>query len=123
MTPEKALELASQFGIVNVVLILALFFSFWLVFYVLREGRSREKEQAQANKERDERWAVLYEKLELRTDERHLRNQEAMSKLAEADRRQREEHEVILSNQKIMTEQHRQIATLLENLLLKAKIS
>lgn len=99
MTPEKALELASQYGIVNVVLVFVLSFLAWLVYYVITNEREREKEKNAESERRDERWSLLVEKLDNRTNERHENNQKAMAKLEEADRKQREEHEQILRNQ------------------------
>ena len=99
MTPEKILELASQYGIINVVLVLVLSFLAWLVYYVITNEREREKEKNAASERSDQRWSVLVEKLDNRTNERHDLNMKAMAKLEEADHRQREEHEQILRNQ------------------------
>lgn len=121
MSPERILELSSQYGILNVVLILTLFFLASLVLYILKQSREREVEQAKQNDIRDNRWCILVEKIEERTAERHLANQSAMAKLEEADRRQREEHEEILRNQKAGQDQHQAIANLLNQLIIKVK--
>lgn len=127
MAPEKALELASQYGILNVVLILVLFFLGALVIYVIKQGREREIDQAKQNAIREERLITLLQKdlkeNDERTNERHENNLKAMAKLEEADRRQREEHETIILNQKSCSDQHHNISILLESLLTKIKIN
>lgn len=121
MTPEKALELASQYGILNVVLILVLFFLAWLVYYVITNEREREKEKNAESERRDERWSLLVEKLDNRTNERHENNQKAMVKLEEADRKQREEHEQILRNQSEKMRQLEKISGILDSISARMK--
>ena len=121
MTPEKALELASQYGILNVVLILVLFFLAWLVYYVITNEREREKEKNAESERRDERWSLLVEKLDNRTNERHEDNQKAMVKLEEADRKQREEHEQILRNQSEKMRQLEKISGILDSISARMK--
>lgn len=58
-----------------------------------------------------------------RTNERHIANQSAMAILAEADRRQREEHVLILKNQEASDVQHKQISSLLDTLITKLKFN
>ena len=121
MTPEKALELASQYGILNVVLILVLFFLAWLVYYVITNEREREKEKNAESERRDERWSLLVEKLDNRTNERHENNQKAMVKLEEADRKQIEEHEQILRNQSEKMRQLEKISGILDSISARMK--
>lgn len=121
MTPEKALELASQYGILNVVLILVLFFLAWLVYYVITNEREREKEKNAESERRDERWSLLVEKLDNRTNERHENNQKAMVKLEESDRKQREEHEQILRNQSEKMRQLEKISGILDSISARMK--
>ena len=121
MTPEKALELASQYGIVNVVLVFVLSFLAWLVYYVITNEREREKEKNAESERRDERWSLLVEKLDNRTNERHENNQKAMVKLEEADRKQREEHEQILRNQSEKMRQLEKISGILDSISARMK--
>lgn len=121
MTPEKALELASQYGIVNVVLVFVLSFLAWLVYYVITNEREREKEKNAESERRDERWSLLVEKLDNRTNERHENNQKAMVKLEEADRKQREEHEQILRNQSEKMRHLEKISGILDSISARMK--
>lgn len=121
MTPEKALELASQYGIVNVVLVFVLSFLAWLVYYVITNEREREKEKNAESERRDERWSLLVEKLDNRTNERHENNQKAMVKLEEADRKQIEEHEQILRNQSEKMRQLEKISGILDSISARMK--
>lgn len=121
MTPEKALELASQYGIVNVVLVFVLSFLAWLVYYVITNEREREKEKNAESERRDERWSLLVEKLDNRTNERHENNQKAMVKLEESDRKQREEHEQILRNQSEKMRQLEKISGILDSISARMK--
>ena len=121
MTPEKILELASQYGIINVVLVLVLSFLAWLVYYVITNEREREKEKNAESERRDERWSLLVEKLDNRTNERHENNQKAMVKLEEADRKQREEHEQILRNQSEKMRQLEKISGILDSISARMK--
>lgn len=123
MTPEKALELASQYGIVNVVLVFVLSFLAWLVYYVITNEREREKEKNAESERRDQRWSVLVERLDNRSNERHETNQKAMAKLEEADRKQREEHEQILRNQSEKMRHLEKISGILDSISARMKIN
>lgn len=113
MTPnlKEALELSQQYGIIAVVFFLMAFFLGGLIIYVLKQNERREN-----------RYFDLVENkmasIEERTNERHEINQKALTSLAEADRRQREEHEVFLMNQKAGADQHQKISALLNELLM-----
>lgn len=117
----KALELSHQYGITAVVLFVVVFFLAYLIIYVLKENRAREKEQSLLNVAREERLAKLIEvhinAIESKTNERHIENQKAMATLAEADRRQREEHEVMIRLQRDSEDQHKKIALILERIM------
>lgn len=115
-TTQKALELSSQYGIVAVAFFLMAIFLGSLVFYVLRQNERRENLYfALVTKE--------IKDIEISTAKRHDENQVAMSKLAEADRRQRDEHEKILENQKTCVDQHQKISNLLDTLLNRIQLS
>lgn len=105
---EEILKLSQQYGILNVVLIIVLFFMGGLIIYVLRQSREREIEQAKENMRRDDRWASLIERMEEKANERHDSNQKSMNILSEADRRQREEHDVFMK-QLIEYGKHREV--------------
>lgn len=119
---EEALKMSEHYGIQNVVLIIVLFFMGGLIIYVLKQSREREIEQSKENARRDERFAVLIERIEEKTNERHDINQKAMSVLSEAERRQREEHEVIMRVQAESVKQRETIARILERILYKLDI-
>ena len=90
MTPEKAIELASKYDPLTVVLILIIFFFAGFILYVMRVQERRENRL----------FDVIEKKMkdnEERMQERHIANQEAMAVLAEADKRQREEHNKMIS--------------------------
>lgn len=122
-TTEEALKLSQKYGIDNFVLILTLFFMAGLIIYVLRQSRQREVEQAKENARRDERWSTLIEKIEVRSNERHDANQKALALLAEADRRQREEHDAFLKEQRESNRQKEVIVRILDKICLKLNIS
>lgn len=126
MDPTKALELSSQYGVAAVILFIVVFYLGGLIYYVLKQNREREKEQSAMNKEREERLAKIIEvhiqAVEDKTNERHLSNQQAMAILAEADRRQREEHETMIKLQNTSEKQHETIARILERILTKLKM-
>lgn len=109
---EKALELSSQYGVVAVTFFLMAFFLAGLIIYVLKQNERRENKYFDLVEDK-------LKAIEHQTNERYLINQKAMSDLAEAARRQREEHDTILSNQKMCVEQHQKISNLLDSLLTK----
>ena len=92
------------------------FFLGGLVLYVLRQNERREKNYFDLVE-------TTFRSSEEKTIERHLANQAAMMVLAEADRRQREEHEVMLRNQKSASEEHAKISEILNNLLSRSVVS
>lgn len=120
---EEILRLSQQYGILNVVLILVLFFLGGLVVYVLKQSRQREIDQSKENARRDERWALLIEKIESRSNERHEANLKAMSILAEEDRRQREEHDAFIKEQRESNRQKELIVRILDKICLKLNIA
>ena len=126
MTPEKALELSNQYGVATVILFIVVFYLGGLVWYIFKQSREREVEQAAVNAKREERLANLIEihlkSSEEKTTERHVANQASMAVLAEADRRQREEHVQILENQKACEKQHESIMKILDGMLLRLNL-
>lgn len=115
MSPEKALELASQYGILNVVLILILFFFAGFILYVMRLQERRENKLFDFM-EKD------FKGHEQKETERHMVITAALTLITEADKRQRDEHDVMLRNQKEGHEQHQRITSLLDSLIGKVSL-
>lgn len=125
---SKAVELSAQYGVTTVVLFIVVFYLGGLVWYIIRQGYQREKEQtarekdqAVRNEKREERLASLIEihlaNNEQKSNERHLSHLIALGKLEEADRRQREEHEEILRCQKDTQKQHEYLIRIMSGIL------
>ncbi len=126
MDPKTALELSNQYGVAAVILFIVVFYLGGLIYYVLKQNREREKEQNLLNAKREERLALLIEvhlaAMETKVNERHVQNQAAMAVLSEADRRQREEHEMMLRIQKEIEQQNTYTAKILERIMNTLKI-
>lgn len=120
---EETLKMTQQYGIQNVVFIIVLFFMGGLIIYVLKQSRQREIDQSRENARRDERWALLIEKMESRSNERHEANVKAMSVLAEEDRRQREDHAEFIKEQRESNRQKELIVRILDKICLKLNVS
>lgn len=120
MTPDKAIELSSQYGVSTVILFIVTFYLGGLVWFIFKQSRERELEQVKINKERED---MLYKLVEVtlksnedKTNERHLSNLAAMNTLAEADRRQREEHEKIIHGQLDFFNESKKITDILKEI-------
>ena len=126
MDLTETLKLSNQYGVATVILFIIVFYLGGLIYYILKQNRQREIEQAAMNAKREERLANLIEvhlkSSEDKTNERHLVNQQSMATLAEADRRQREEHAMMFQNQKESEKQHERIAKILDSILMKLSI-
>lgn len=123
MGPEQALAATKDYGLIAVVMILLAFFLGWLVVYVLRQNREREKSMMMQNEEREKRLAGLIEihitGMETKQNERHLQNRESIAELKEAAKRGREEHEMFLKNQQVFINESTKVTNLLDKMLTK----
>lgn len=112
MQIEKALELSSQYGIVAVSYFMMAVFLGGLILYIIRKNERSE------NRYFDLVTKTMKDEA-IKMTERHDANQAAMVVLAEADKKQREEHVIMLANQKSCSDQNSKTNFLLQSLIEK----
>lgn len=107
---QKALELSSQYGIVAVSYFMMAVFLGSLILYIIRKNERSE------NKYFDLITKTMKDDA-IKMTERHDANQAAMTVLAKADEKQREEHDVLMAGQKLCLDSHTKTTELLDKLI------